>query len=48
MGQKTNPNGFRLVTTKKHLSEWYSGISDRSAVIKGYDFMKKGETIPKP
>lgn len=24
MGQKTNPNGFRLVTTKKHLSEWYS------------------------
>ena len=32
----------------KHLSEWYSGISDRSAVIKGYDFMKKGETIPKP
>lgn len=24
MGQKTHPKGFRLVTTQKHLSEWYS------------------------
>lgn len=23
MGQKTHPKGFRLVTTQKHLSEWY-------------------------
>ena len=23
MGQKTNPKAFRLVTTQKHLSEWY-------------------------
>lgn len=24
MGQKTNPKAFRLVTTQKHFSEWYS------------------------
>ena len=24
MGQKTHPKGFRLVTTQKHLSNWYS------------------------
>ncbi len=24
MGQKTHPKGFRLITTQKHLSEWYS------------------------
>ena len=24
MGQKTHPKGFRLVTTQKHLSEWYA------------------------
>lgn len=24
MGQKTHPKGFRLVTTQKHLSDWYS------------------------
>jgi len=23
MGQKTHPKGFRLITTQKHLSEWY-------------------------
>ena len=32
----------------KNLSRWYLEIADREAVIKGYDFMKKGETIPKP
>ena len=32
----------------KNLSRWYLEISDREAVIKGYDFMKRGETIPKP
>ena len=30
----------------KNLSRWYMQISDREAVIKGYDFMKKGSTIP--
>ena len=24
MGQKTHPKGFRLVTTQKHLSDWYT------------------------
>jgi small subunit ribosomal protein S3 len=24
VGQKTHPKGFRLVTTQKHLSEWYT------------------------
>ena len=32
----------------KNLSRWYLEIAEREAVIKGYNFMKKGETIPKP
>ena len=32
----------------KNLLRWYEIISKRDAVIKGYDFLKKGETIPKP
>ena len=32
----------------KNLKRWYLEISDREAVIKGYNFMKKGEVIPKP
>tara|TARA_Y100000748_G_scaffold274572_1_gene249748 strand:+ start:19 stop:648 length:630 start_codon:yes stop_codon:yes gene_type:complete len=32
----------------KNLTRWYLEIADRDAVIKGYSFMKKGETIPKP
>ena len=32
----------------KNLSRWYLEISKREAVIKGYDFMKRGEIIPKP
>ena len=32
----------------KNLTRWYSEISRREAVIKGYNFMKSGETIPKP
>ena len=24
MGQKTNPKGFRLITTENHLSNWYT------------------------
>ena len=32
----------------KNLCRWYLEISKREAVIKGYDFMKRGETIPKP
>ncbi len=32
----------------KNLTRWYLEISNREAVIKGYDFMKRGEAIPKP
>ena len=32
----------------RYLSQWYLSISERDAVIKGYDFMKRGEIIPKP
>ena len=32
----------------KNLTRWYLEISNREAVIKGYDFMKSGEVIPKP
>ena len=31
----------------KNLSRWYESISQRKAVIKGYDCLKKGEKIPK-
>ncbi len=31
-----------------NLKKWYLDISKREAVIKGYDFMKKGEAIPLP
>ena len=34
MGQKTHPKGFRLVTTQKHLSEWYSEKSCYPSLIK--------------
>ena len=32
----------------KNLSRWYLEVADREAVIKGYDFMNRGEIIPKP
>ena len=32
----------------KHLTRWYQEISEREAVIKGFDFMNRGEVIPKP
>ena len=32
----------------KNLTRWYMEIADREAVIKGYNFMKKGQVIPKP
>ena len=31
----------------KNLSRWYSEISSRDKVIKGYDLLDKGEEIPK-
>ena len=32
----------------KNLCRWYLEISERNAVIKGYDYLNKGEKIPKP
>jgi len=32
----------------KNLCRWYLKISERDAVIKGYDYLNKGEKIPKP
>ena len=32
----------------KNLTRWYLEISEREAVIKGFDFMGRGEVIPKP
>ena len=32
----------------KNLCRWYLEISERVAVIKGYDYLNKGEKIPKP
>ena len=32
----------------KNLTRWYEEISQRKPVIKGYDFMSRGEKIPKP
>jgi small subunit ribosomal protein S3 len=34
VGQKTHPKAFRLVTTQKHLSEWYSNKLYYSKLIK--------------
>ena len=31
----------------KNLSKWYEKISERKAVIKGYDCLNTGEKIPK-
>ena len=33
MGQKTHPKGFRLITTQKHLSDWYSNKFIYSSLI---------------
>jgi len=32
----------------ENLTRWYLEIANREAVVKGYDFMKKGEKIPLP
>ena len=31
----------------KNLTRWYLEIANRNAVIKGYDFMNRGNAIPK-
>ena len=32
----------------KNLTRWYLEIAEREAVIKGFDFMNRGEVIPQP
>ena len=32
----------------KNLTKWYLSIAERGAVIRGYDFLNRGEKIPKP
>ena len=34
MGQKTNPKGFRLVTTQPHLSNWYQKKLTYNSILK--------------
>lgn len=43
MGQKTHPKGFRLVTTQKHLSNWYSKKSNYPSLIEE-DFLIRENT----
>lgn len=45
MGQKTHPKGFRLITTQKHLSNWYSSKNSYSKLVKE-DYLIR-ETISK-
>lgn len=41
MGQKTHPKGFRLVTTQKHLSDWYSSKVEYSKFLKEDFFIRQ-------
>ena len=41
MGQKTHPKGFRLVTTQKHSSEWYSSKQNYPQLIEEDFFIRQ-------
>ena len=41
------PNRIDLRNSYEFLVNWYERVSSRSAVIKGYDCLKKGDKIPK-
>jgi small subunit ribosomal protein S3 len=41
VGQKTHPKAFRLVTTQKHLSEWYSNKFSYSKLIEEDFFVRE-------
>ena len=47
---EVNPQNILKCKLKsyKYLSDWYIKISNREAVIKGFDFMKNGAKIPQP
>lgn len=40
MGQKTNPKGFRLVTTQNHLSQWYANKFEYSSLVEEDFFIR--------
>jgi small subunit ribosomal protein S3 len=40
VGQKTHPKGFRLVTTQKHLSEWYTNKFNYPSLIEEDYFVR--------
>lgn len=40
MGQKTHPKAFRLVTTQKHLSEWYSNKLNYPSLVEEDFFIR--------
>jgi small subunit ribosomal protein S3 len=40
VGQKTNPKGFRLVTTQKHLSEWYTNKKNYPTLLEEDFFIR--------
>jgi len=42
VGQKTHPRGFRLITTEKHLSNWYEKKGKYSTLIEE-DFLIRSE-----
>jgi small subunit ribosomal protein S3 len=42
VGQKTHPKGFRLVTTQKHLSDWYSSKANYPSLIEE-DFLLRSK-----
>ena len=41
MGQKTHPRGFRLITTEKHLSNWYSTKKNYASLIEEDFFIRE-------
>jgi len=41
MGQKTHPKGFRLITTEKHLSQWYGNKLSYSNLIEEDFFIRE-------
>lgn len=41
MGQKTHPKAFRLITTQRHLSTWYSNKYNYSKLIEEDFFIRK-------
>jgi small subunit ribosomal protein S3 len=41
VGQKTNPNAFRLVSNHKHLSNWYGFKNEYSLLIKEDTFLRE-------